>query len=174
MLTLDKICVRIAHRGDLDAILRFLETPEIDRTFVRPLSERDISISERVATKFDNGFWLIAMYESVLVACRACSGITDEKKQVVELSTMAISEPFRRKGLGTLLLKEGVKVAREYYDPLTITVDSWSTNSGMERTALMCGFRKMRSFHDPRKRPFGIQTVEYALDCIKLREDRCL
>jgi N-acetylglutamate synthase-like GNAT family acetyltransferase len=164
MFTLEDIRLRLATEKELASIIDFLSTPEIDQSFVRPLSKRSLSIPERVHSKFSQGFWLIALYQGKIVACRACSGIVDRKTKRVELSTMAIAQPFRRQGLGSMLLHEGVMIARERYNPRIISIDSWSTNKAMEKTALGCGFVKRRTFDDPSKRPPGIQSVEYILD----------
>lgn len=165
MFNLEDINLVLATEKDLQSIVNFLSTPEIDQAFVRPLSQRNTSIPDRVRTKFKDGFWLIAYYQGTMAACRACNGIVDPKKQEVGLSTMAIGSSFRRQGLGSMLLRVGVILARERYNPRITTVDSWSTNRAMEKTALNCGFVKGRVFDDPAKRPPGLQSVEYVLDC---------
>ena len=46
-----------AEIGDSESLCAFLSLPEIDQLFVKPLSQRDITIGERVERYFQSGFW---------------------------------------------------------------------------------------------------------------------
>ena len=165
--SLKKVKVALARESDASRIVSFLSDPEIDQSFVYPLSRRDISIEERVRSKFPKGFWLVASFEGKVVGCRGCIGVVDRKHRIVEFSTTAIDPVFRGSGLGVLLLRKAVESAFERYAPLTMKFDSWSTNKAMEKAALRAGFTKTRVFDDPTKRPPGVKSAEYVLDCSK-------
>ncbi len=157
--------VVLATEDDISRIISFLSNPEIDQAFVRPLSNRNTSIEERVRGGLSNGFWLIASYNSTVVGCRGCKGIVDQENKIAEFSTTAVASCYRGSGLGTLLLRTAVSIAFEQYSPLVMRFDSWSTNDAMEKVALKAGFRKGRVYEDPAKRPSGVMSVEYILDC---------
>ena len=169
MPILNEIAVTLAREEDAPRIVSFLSAPEVDKSFLYPLSRRNISISERVYSKFPSGFWLVALYQGEIVGCRGCNGLVDEKDKVVEFSTTAVSPLFQGIGLGNLLVRRGVEIALERYTPLTMRFDSWANNLPIERIALKNGFVKTRIFDDPLKRPPGMQSVEYLLDCSKFR-----
>ena len=63
--------IHIAQSDDLPKIISFLSQPEIDRGFCKPLSDRKISISERVLLKHNQGVWVIAEIENQIVSCVA-------------------------------------------------------------------------------------------------------
>ncbi len=163
-----EVKITLATETDIPRIVSFLKKPEIDQSFVYPLSRRNVSIKKRVRNKFLNGFWLIALHGRRVVGCRGCNGLVDQKNAIVEFSTIAVAPDFRGKGLGTLLLQRAVKIAFERYSPRMMKFDSWSTNDAMEKTALKAGFTKSRVFEDPIKRPPGVQSVEFILDCSNL------
>lgn len=165
---LKQVKVVLAKKGDTSRLISFLSSPEIDQSFVYPLSRREVSIKERVCGMFPHGFWLIASYAERIVGCRGCKGIVDQEDRIVEFSTIAIDPAFRGIGLGSRLLRKAIQVALERYVPLIIKFDSWTTNRAMERAALKAGFMKRRVFDDPAKRPFGVKSVEYVLDCSSL------
>ena len=166
-MTRKEVELSLATKKDIPRIVSFLSKPEIDRAFVPHLSQRSLSIEERVESKLVKGFWLIAYHNKVIVGCRGCNGIVDQIKGVVEFSTIAVAQNLQRTGIGVLLLRTAVKIALERYAPSVMKFDSWSTNTTIERMALKVGFIKNRTFEDPAKRPPGIQSVEYILDCSK-------
>lgn len=158
-----EVKLELATKDDLSRIIDFLSTPEIDHSFVSPLSKRGISIEGRVRKKFEDGFWLIALHNGEVVGCRGCSGLVSTEPRIVEFSTIAISSAFRGRGVGTLLLRRAVEIALERYAPERMRFDGWSTNTALEKAALKAGFQKSRVFDDPTKRPPGVQSVEYVL-----------
>lgn len=168
MPPLEKVKVALAVKGDISRLVAFLSNPEIDQSFVYPLSRRKVPIEERVQAMFPNGFWLIASHEGRIVGCRGCKGVVDWENRTVEFSTTAIDPAFREIGLASRLLRRAVETALERYAPLTIRFDSWTTNVAMERAALKAGFTKGKVFEDPSKRPPGVESVEYVLDCSSL------
>jgi N-acetylglutamate synthase-like GNAT family acetyltransferase len=154
-----------ATGGDLQDLVNFLQKPEIDQAFVRPLSQRDVSINARVHTTFQKGFWLLAKYENFIVGCRGCKGIVDCEKGILEFTTTAIDPAFQRQGIGTLLFQRGIAAALERYAPRLLRIDSWSGNARLEKLVTKMGFVKSRTYDDPTKRPAGVLSVEYILDC---------
>ena len=54
------ISYKVAEKSDLYSLVSFLSLPEIDLSFVKPLSKRDLSIEERVQMKYEHGLWLLA------------------------------------------------------------------------------------------------------------------
>ena len=154
-----------ATSGDLQDLVNFLQKPQIDQAFVRPLSQRDVSIDARVHSTFQKGFWLLAKHEDIIVGCRGCKGIVDCEKGILEFTTTAIDPAFQRQGLGTLLFQRGIAAALERYTPRLLRIDSWSGNTRLEKLVTKMGFVKSRTYDDPTKRPAGVLSVEYILDC---------
>ena len=153
------IMYALATENDLDNLVAFLEDPSIDGTFVKPLSDRPITIRERVYKKFKDGYWILAKEGENLLGCLALIPNKDE----IEISTYAVSEKARGKGIGTGLIYESEKVTLERYPSVqTLILDSWSGNPAIERIMDKTGFGLRDSFPDPDKRPPGINTVVYA------------
>ena len=63
--------INMARNYDLHRIIAFLSQPDIDKGFCKPLSERNISISERVFLKYNQGIWVLAEIENQIVSCVA-------------------------------------------------------------------------------------------------------
>jgi len=166
MFGLDEVEVVLATEKDIPRITLFLSEPEIDQSFLLPLSSRNISIAERVGSNFPNGFWLVALHRGKIVGCRGCKGLVMEEGMVVEFSTLAVRTTFRGIGLGSLLMRRASEIALGRYAPLVMRFDSWSTNEAVEKMALEAGFVKKRIFEDPLKRPPGVQSVEYVLTVV--------
>ena len=154
--------------GDLQDLVNFLQKPEIDQAFVRPLSQRDVSIDARVHTTFQKGFWLLAKHEGRIVGCRGCKGIVDSEKGILEFTTTAIDPAFQHQGIGTFLFQRGIAAALERYAPRMLRIDSWSGNTRLEKLVTKMGFVKSRTYDDPTKRPAGVLSVEYTLNCSSL------
>ena len=163
-----KITLVLATEQDIPRVVSFLSTPEIDQSFVPPLSQRNTSIKERVRNRFLNGFWLLAVRHGNVIGCRGCKGLVDRHNKVVEFSTLAVSSAFRGCGLVGLLLRTAAGIALERYSPLVMKFDSWVGNTAVEKAALRVGFIRHRAYDDPSKRPPGVQSVEYILDCSSL------
>jgi len=156
----EEIRIVLANEHDSEELVAFLRSPEIDRSFVPPLTAREISIEARVHTKLQSGFWLIAREDDVIAGCRGCNGLIEKKKRIVEFSTLAIHPAYRRRDLGTRLVIESVDLAVVRYAPDIMKFDSWVTNTFVEEVARNLGFAKHRIYDDP-KRPPGIKSVEY-------------
>ena len=77
-----------------------------------------------------------------------------------------------RIGLGSLLLRRAAEIAFERYAPLTMRFDGWVANQALAKAAARAGFRRNRVFDDPAKRPPGVQSVEYVLDCTDMARKR--
>jgi GNAT superfamily N-acetyltransferase len=163
MFSLNEVEVVLATENDILGIILFLSEPEIDQSFLLPLSSRKISITERVTRNFPDGFWLLALCQGGVAGCRGCRGLTMKKGRVVEFSTLAVRVDFRGIGLGSLLVQRASEIALKRYAPLVMQFDSWSTNEAVEKIALKAGFVKKRTFDDPSKRPPGVQSAEYVL-----------
>ncbi len=63
--------IHVAQDRDLHRIISFLSEAEIDQGFCKPLSDRTISISERVFSKHKKGIWIFAEIENQIVSCLA-------------------------------------------------------------------------------------------------------
>lgn len=159
------IKVDLATIESLNGLIDFLSRPEIDLAFVRPLSQRSTNIATRVLSTFQKGFWLLARQDALIIGCRGCNGILSDQPGVLQFSTTAIAPAFQNQGLGRLLLQKGVEVAFQRYSPRIMVLDSWSGNAQFEHTVTKLGFVKSREYEDPVKRPVGVKTVEYILDC---------
>lgn len=157
----DKYEIKIAEKEDLEELIKFIEKPEIDNLFITPLSSRNITIEERVHSKFNQGVWLLLLFEGKIIGCRAL--IPNEKKEVM-FSTFAIDPAFQKKGLGKKLYGASIETAKKKFKCKTILVDSWNTNKTAGILAAKFGFQKFQEFDDPKKRPKGIRTVIYKLE----------
>lgn len=151
------IVVREAVFADLPLIETFLSKPEIDALFTPPLSDpaRGISIEERVKRKFENGVWIIAVYEGNVIGTMAIVpakltrdvpppvpgipnaislGVSFEDwgaAKIMELSTVVTDQRFlkevlRAKGVGAKLLTRVIQWTREHGDGTWgLVTDSW-------------------------------------------------
>lgn len=153
--------IRIAKKKDLEKLIEFLNDPIIDKQFVTPLSQRDISIKERVYSKYKQGVWLIALDGDKICGCRAL--IYNPSENTITLSTFVVHPDYRGQGLGRSIYQKSIDVAVEKYNPSSIFVDSWSTNKMASILAKKFGFKKIKEYEEPDKRPEGIKTVLYEL-----------
>lgn len=55
---MDDVNIQIATKDDLNDLIKYLSLDIIDNSFVKPLSQRNISIYDRVYKYFNNGFGL--------------------------------------------------------------------------------------------------------------------
>lgn len=165
MQSANDIRVALATKEDLLDLVDFLSQPEIDQAFVKPLSQRNISIKDRVAHTHEIGFWLLAKNDAQIVGCRGCKGIVVQEPRVVEFTTTAVDPAYRKLGIATLLVQTGIAFAYKRFAPQFMRFDSWATNAQVERMAIRAGFTKGRVYDDPAKRPVGKKSVEYIMDC---------
>lgn len=152
--------IRIATETDKEALMHFLRKPEVDGSFIPPLSARVISIEDRVDEKIVHGFWIVAFDGSKLIGCRGCNGVVDTTEQIVEFSTLAVDSHYRHKGIARQLMQLAFQTALKLYSPRKMRFDSWLTNTAVAHLAQDMGFKKTRVYQDP-KRPDGILSVEY-------------
>ena len=116
--------IRVAKKNDLDKLISFLSEPEIDNGFCKPLSDRNISITERVLLKYKKGVWVIAEIEDQIVSCIA---IVPNSKSVT-FSTFACKNNIISKIAGGGLWEKSLKLVKENYDVSFINIDSWEGN----------------------------------------------
>lgn len=153
-----KIEYEVAREDDLEKLIQFLMNPEIDQAFVKPLSERDITIAERVHLKFKNGCWLLAKDQEQIAGCLALIPQQNE----VEISTYAISPNYRRMGIGSELLDRAITLTEKTYPYYKfIILDSWEGNTAISRVTDKKEFTLREIYDDLGKRPEGIRTVVY-------------
>lgn len=151
------ISFKIAERQDLSKIEGFLEQPQIDNLFTPPLSDpiRGISISQRVQTKYETGFWAISETpDGQIVGCMAVvpakistepieinlengieisSGVSLsgwKVKRIMELSTVATNPEtklkFAVKGIGEKLLLQVIEqLHTSEFNNVGLVTDSW-------------------------------------------------
>ena len=149
----------VAKRNELDTLTNFLADPSIDQTFVKPLSQREQSIEERVINKYEKGVWILAKDDSRILGCLALVLRPPE----IEISTYAVAESSRGQGIGSGLIDKAIEVTKERYQMYdTLILDSWEGNMILERIMQKKGFYLRESFPDPDKRPEGINTIIYA------------
>jgi len=153
------IFYRIAGKDDLYQLVNFLSLPEIDLSFVKPLSQRDLSIEERVRLKYEHGLWLLAIDARDIAGCLA---LIPSGKDYVEISTYAVSQRHQGKGIGGRLIEEAIILWKQKYSDFgKIILDSWEGNEAITRLMQKKGFTLINSFYDPMKRPEGVKTVIY-------------
>ena len=151
---------RIAGKNDLDELVKFLSMPEIDKSFVKPLSERTNTIEERVRTKYDLGLWLLALERKIIAGCLALVPNQDERG--IEISTYAVRPDYQGQGIGGRLIDEATKLIKDKYrEYRTIILDSWEGNKAISRLMNKKKFTLDKAFYDPIKRPEGVRTLVY-------------
>lgn len=159
------IAMRIADKADAEQIWGFLERPDIDHSFNRPLSERAVTIRDRVVATFQKGKWYLASSRGAICGCRGVK--FDPLKLTLSFTTFVVDPSFRGMGIGQRLFRYSAEDAIATYQPALVVLDSWETNAVFEHIVLKHGFHKHRIFADPAKRPAGIGTVEYILELIR-------
>ena len=157
---------QIIDSSPVQDIIEFLRQSVIDQQFVLPLSQRDISIEERVHAGMKSGVWLTVVSEGHIIGCRLIK--FEPESHAVTFSTLVIHPDFQRLGVGTALLQRSISLARERFSADTIRFDTWSSNQATRHLASKFGFRKIGDVVDVAKRPAGVTSVEYELD---LRSD---
>lgn len=154
------IFYKVAEKDDLSQIINFLSSPEIDLSFVKPLSQRNLSIEERVRVKYENGLWLLAMDARTVAGCLAL--IPSSEENYVEISTYAVSQKHQGKGIGGRLIEEAMILCKQRYSNFKkIILDSWDGNEAIAKLMQKKEFKLVNSFYDSAKRPEGIKTLIY-------------
>ena len=151
----------LATKEDLDALVTFLEQPAIDLTFITPLSQRSYSIRDRVYNEFHDGYWILAKLDNKIIACLALIPNKDD----IEISTYAVDQQLRGRGIGSTLIDLAIETTKEKYPgKRTLILDSWEGNPAIDKLMQNKGFVLRESFEDPAKRPKGIKTVVYEIN----------
>lgn len=161
-MTPREISYQIVDSSSAEGIIAFLSQSVIDQLFVSPLSQRDITIEERVHRGMKSGVWLTVMSGQHIMGCRLIK--SEPENRVVHFSTLTLHPDIQRIGVGTALLQRSIAVARERFGADIIRFDTWSSNQATRRLASKFGFKKIREIVDPVKRPEGVTSVEYELD----------
>ena len=151
--------INMARNYDLYRIITFLSQPDIDKGFCKPLSERNISISERVFLKYNQGIWVLAQIENQIVSCVA---IVPNGKGV-SFSTFACINNIKCKLAGAGVWEKSLKLARNNFNVSFIEIDSWEGNEFINRFLRKRGFKKIRTYPDPKKRPGCVKSVLYRM-----------
>lgn len=154
-----KFIINIARNNDLHRIITFLSQPNIDKRFCKPLSERNITISERVFLKYNQGIWVLAEIENQIVSCVA---IVPNGKGVF-FSTFACINNINCKLAGAGVWEKNLKLAQKNFDVSFIEIDSWEGNEFINRFLRKRGFKKIRTYPDPEKRPDCVESVLYRM-----------
>lgn len=156
------IRVLVAEAEQMEALVQFLSHPEIDNAFSKPLSQRAISITERVYGKFASGFWLIALNnKDEIIGCRGCNGLSiSDGERVVEFSTLALFPKYRGLGIAKKLVSMASDLAEQRYGlPLMLKFDAPETSQAVIAIALAAGFEISGTISDNTKRPDGVRSV---------------
>ena len=151
--------INIAKNDDLERIITFLSQPDIEKGFCKPFSERNVSIPERVRSKFKQGVWVFAEIDCQIVSCVA---IIPEGKGV-SFSTFACKSNVGCKLAGAGVWEKSLKLATEISKASYIEIDSWAGNQFINRFLTKRGFKKVRTFSDPDKRPVAVKSVLYRM-----------
>ena len=151
--------INVAQKCDLHRIITFLSQPDIDKGFCKPLSDRNISITERVFLKYEQGVWVLAEIDNQIVSCVAV--IPNGKG--VSFSTFACINDRISKLAGAGVWEKSLKLARELFDGFYIEIDSWVGNEFINRFLRKRGFKKIRTYPDPEKRPISVKSVLYRM-----------
>ena len=151
--------IHVAQDEDLHKLISFLSQPEIDKGFCKPLSDRNISISDRVFLKYKQGVWVIAEIENQIVSCLA---ILPEGKKV-SFSTFTCMNSIKGKLAGGGVWEKSLKLTRDIFDVSFIEIDSWEGNEFINRFLRKRGFKKIKTYSDPDKRPVCVNSVLYRM-----------
>ncbi len=151
----------LATKDNLVQIVEFLTAPEIDGSFVRPLSERPESILARVRSRYEEGFWVISKDKTTDGLAGVRAGIYHPEDEVVMFSTLAVHPLYRGNGIALQICDFSMDYAGRHYKPKKFAFDSWHTNDLTNRLAKRYGFEKVSEYVDPAKRPDGVRTVVY-------------
>jgi hypothetical protein len=151
--------IDIAGRIYRRRIIDFLKTPGVDNSFVKPLSQRDLSITQRVDKYYREGTWIIGHKSENIRGCVAVRQNAD----AAYLSTFALvhKPSLNDLKLGLGLLDYVIQYASIELKAKVIDTDSWENNSVVEKLLLRKGFKINARYDDPAKRPPGVQTVYY-------------
>ena len=134
------ISIQLAQHDDLPEIIAFLSRSEVDGTFCRPLSDRRISIAERVALKDQQGVWAYAELYTRMVSCMAIA----PKEKSAEFSNFACINDLNSKIAGAALWEHCLKLAKYHFNASFIEIDSWQGNAFIQRFLSKRGFEKRR------------------------------
>jgi hypothetical protein len=151
--------VQVAQKSDLERIINFLTQPEIDQGFCKPLSDRNISITNRVFSKYKQGVWLFAEIDDRIISCIA---IVPEG-EAVSFSTFACINNLKCKLAGAAVWHKSLQLAEEIFDCSCIEIDSWAGNEFINRFLTKRGFEKIKTYPDPDKRPVSVDSVLYRM-----------
>jgi hypothetical protein len=149
--------IEIAKGRQFNIIRDFLKRPDIDTSFVKPLSERNITIDQRVRMYQYYGIWIMGHDDNEVYGCIAVKC----QKEAAYLSTYALRPDALNKGLA--LLDYALKYAVDNYHAKMIDTDSWENNRVVDFILKRKGFRVDSVYDDPIKRPDGVKTVYYIL-----------
>lgn len=138
----------------------FLSKPDIDTAFNLPLSQRTISVKDRVTSKFERGFWLGAFRENEIIGCRGCNGVSDG---YVEFSTIVVANTDRRAGVGRALVAMGVVEALSIYGRHDMRLDTTPDNVAGAVTVEKLGFIAGSPYLDEQKRGNEGQSIMFTL-----------
>ncbi|CAB1077740.1 hypothetical protein D1AOALGA4SA_5519 [Olavius algarvensis Delta 1 endosymbiont] len=155
----NEFVIQPAKDEDLNRLITFLSQPEIDKGFCKPLSDRNISIRERVYLKYKRGLWILAEIEDQIVSCVA---IVPEGMGV-SFSTFACKDNKICKFAGGRIWEESLKLARDFFNASFIEIDSWEGNEFISRFLAKRGFKKIGTYCDPDKRPDCVNSVLYRM-----------
>lgn len=152
--------IHIAQKEDLKNIISFLSRPEIDNSFCKPLSDRNITITDRVFSKHRKGLWVLAEIHNKIVSCVA---IIPEGKGV-SFSTFACIKDIKSKLAAGGVWQKSLKIAQDNFDVSFIEIDSWEGNHFINRFVTKRGFKKIKTYDDPEKRPPSVKSVLYRME----------
>ncbi len=157
MRHISSVITRKADRADLPGLQGFLTQSVIDQSFSKPLSDRTMSISDRVEHYFENGYWLISIIDNEIQACVALL----IKNQKGELSTLAMYNTLLGKKAALQIWPFFIKHFVKPMHVKSVTLDSWDGNRTIERILFSKGFDKGQPFYDLEKRLPGHKSVIY-------------
>ena len=153
----------VSGKEEMNLLLAFLSDPMIDDQFIKKLSQREISIKDRIDYIFDNGFWILAKsLESAVIGCIGIKRLKNGKAE--QASTLAVHPDYKDQGLGFGLGLTSIAKSVEIYQVDTYYADSWKGNKKMATLLLSNGFEIHTEFNDSSKRPPDMKTIVYRKD----------
>jgi len=157
---MQSIIVRMADEALAPSLVYFLSQAYIDSQFVLPLSQRRLSIADRVLRPPRPTTWFVATQKDVIVGCR---GIIDQRPDA-RTTTFVVDPALHGTGIGTQLFCESIRFVIDQLEAERLRTDSWEGNLIIPKLMEKFGFREICRYFDTARRPPGVRTIEYEID----------
>lgn len=140
---------------ELKKLKAYYLSPEIDNSFVKPISKRGYPIDEVIYPQSEFK-WLVAIHNENIIASRRIMIVKD----YAHLSFLSIAPNFRGFGISKELYEKSINIAKSY-KPKFLKLKTWNTNTIAIKMATKYGFTQTSEYIDLDNRVDGIKTLEF-------------